>query len=962
MFVKFNKGEYQDLEIMNNFSDYISTLLTELNEILYLKNVEFYIPTILKYYKYSKNSKENNKYFYLFYEILPKDSLSIVGKLPFMNFKEQIMNYPVLYPSNFYFGYLLYEISDFNEYFDRLIDVEYSENIDKQVELKSFLINKDIFVKDSIYFDNFQIDFDYYIKFINKELSKPTFMLNSYKLIPQVYDTINDIGYVIIDDIIIQTFTKKDINPKFNNLIQFNVNLYTDFDDLNNLSYTFLPVWNLIYSNYDLSKQSEYQKIFYNIMNKIIMERMNEFKIFIFLNKYNVYDLYVNLSEYFDKYIVFDTIIGLISKYLLYNVDSDILFDLLYNLSYKDILKIILEYLISNFLLNFESLLDERILQNLAIFLSSIDLDILLILFGNQFFDFFKRLIDLQISLGYDIIKIQNQIQSLIISDDDFYNQLQNIIDYVKNNKINTKLFEIDFKLKDNLNDLFEELKKIFPFFNLIDLDVLNDDIKVLLVLLLQTYLKDITNIKYEDLIEEFSSQSFVYYKNTYQNQLFNKSSSNQFTIVEMNIGQTTFKKINNEQFWFVSTKNKIPFSILNSNLDNEENLHSLLENSDLIELLNSLSIKSLQFLDIFMNVETIRKKKFFKFVDMFVNSESLKKQQYKLVPVSETNLSEEKLDNYLSTVSLSNDIVNNLSEIILVEIYKEKVYDKKDTIIELIVENGTNSYKINEENIKNIIKMDNYYVINDIILDNSEIINTINCIDEIVLEYENKIIKIDLSTNNSPIIDNNNYLLYYDEKKNLSGIFEKIPLSNPFKNIYLQQNFYDIKIPYKISNISSITLDNINDILNNSIQNILNNMCIKDISKTLDNFQQNYPISNETIIKIINNEIPISQDLLKQIENLLKDKLFDQTNNISTDLFLQKISDLLSKASEIDEIKEQLKSLNYNDDEILNQLIKYISAIDKIVEIQDKTKLDINRVDKNVLEIIVNSSKGCLS
>lgn len=961
MFKKFNKGEPQDLEIMNDFSDYISTLLTELNEILYLKNVEFYIPTTLKYYKYSTSGKENNKYFYLFYEILQKDSLSIVGKLPFISSKEQIINYPILYPSNYYLGYLLYRISDFNEYFDKLIDVEYSENNDKQIELKSFLINKDIFVKDSIYFNNFSVDFDSYIRFINKELSKPTFVLNSYRLIPQVYDIINDIGYVIIDDIVIQTFTKKELNPMFNNLVQFDVNLFTDFDDLNNLSHTFLPVWNLIFSNYDLSKQQNYQKIFYDIMNKIIMSRMNEFKILIFLSKFNIHELYSNLIEYFNKYMVFDQVVSLINKYLLYSIDSDMLFGLLYNLSYKNVIRIIIEYLISNFLLNFESLLDERILQYLAIFLSGVDMDILLLLFENQFFDFFKELTDLQISLGYDVIKIQNQIQSLIISDDNFSNQLQTIIDYVKNNKVDTKLLDIDFKLKDDLDDLFEELKKIFPFFNLVDLEVLNDDIKVLLVLLLQTYLKDTTNLKYDDLVEEFSSQSFIYYKNTYQNQLFNKTFSNQFTIIEMNVGQTTFRKTNNSQFWFVSTKNKIPFSTLINNLDNEKNLHSLLEPPDLIKLLNSLSIKLLQFLNIFVNTKIEGKKKLFKFIDMFVNSESSKKQQYKLVPVLEKNLSEEKLNDYLSTVLLSNSIVNNLPEIGIIETYKEKIHNKDD-IINVLTENGRNKYKINEDIIENIIKTDDYYIINNVAIHNSEVTDTMRHTDEIILEYMDKIIKIDLSTGNSPIVDSNNYLLYYDENKNLSGAFEKIPLSNPFRNAHIQQNFYDVKVPYRISNISSSTLDNINEILINSIQNIFNNMCVKEISEILCWFQQNYSISNEIIIKIINNEIPLSPDLLKQVGNMLKDKLFDQTNNMSTDLLIQKINELLSKTTEIDKIKEQLKSLNYNDDEILNQLIKYISMIDKIIEIQNRTKLDINQVNKTVLEIIVNSSKGCLS
>lgn len=949
MYTKIEKGSVQDLTYLNEFSDNINYKLNNLLSILYQGKQKINIPTTLQ------QTKNLDNYFYVFSDTLPEKSITIFDDIVYLNHEKEKIKFPIFYPSNYLIGYIPIDLQTFDEFFWEITDVELNDDINIRNDIQEFLIDKDVFIKDSLYCDSSDFTFDKQIHYINKHLSKPTFVLDGYKLIPQVYDVTHDVGYIIINNIIIQVFTKKDNTDYLGVINQFTIDMYSDFGDIYRLQNVFIPVWNIIYSNFDTELSDLQQEVFYNLMTSIIENRMNVFKIFLFYNKYNLSNLYEDIFSQFKKFYSMDIILNEISNYLSFSISDEELYNILDRYDYHDILKIILENIIVTFMKNFNSLLDESILQNLQIFLSSIDTEIVSSLFDGKFTELFNQLIDIQITYGMDKEQIQFEISSKILSDDKFQSDLDEFSQFVETYTPDyTILNSLDVTLKeDSLESLHNEIIKNFPFFNLIDLNSLDTNNQILLQILNQLYIRNTNRLDYDSLKEMFDSQSYIFYKNNYQTQKIERETEKQFVIIDLIPNISIHQKKIQNQFWFTQSNNKIDLQTLNNNINN---LESILELNELSNLFNSLNIRKLQFMNINLeNGNIIPIRKLYKLIDLNQNVISSKQYQYKLTFMSPEQQSTEFLNKYLHRVEITNDIMKILNELIVLESYKRVKYNRKG-IIKVIKENEKIMYDVNKEIIDSIIDFGNYYMINDTRFQ-KEIIKKQN-IYKFSIMYNDLVIDIILDTNPIFIVDN--FVFYYYNSQ-VKEIFVKNIIDSPFKLPKLTINVFNEGVPYGYpSEIKQETLDKINSIVNVD-KNVLSNLCIKDLSNVLNSIKEYYPISDDLVNNILNNKITINDSLMNDLESLIKDKLFGNLSSVSSSLLREKIKSLL-KPPLLNELIDLMSNMGYSIDEILNQLVKYVSMLDKTLNVQDNLEVDINNVSDNMLDILVNTSKGCIS
>jgi hypothetical protein len=126
--------------------------------------------------------------------------------------------------------------------------------------------------------------------------------------------------------------------------------------------------------------------------------------------------------------------------------------------------------------------------------------------------------------------------------------------------------------------------------------------------------------------------------------------------------------------------------------------------------------------------------------------------------------------------------------------------------------------------------------------------------------------------------------------------------------------------------------LEKINSIVNVN-ESVLSNLCIKDLSNVLNSIKEYYPISDDLVNNILNNKITINDSLMNDLESLIKDKLFGNLSSVSSSLLREKIKSLL-KPPLLNELIDLMSNMGYSIDEILNQLVKYVSMLDKTLNV----------------------------
>jgi hypothetical protein len=126
--------------------------------------------------------------------------------------------------------------------------------------------------------------------------------------------------------------------------------------------------------------------------------------------------------------------------------------------------------------------------------------------------------------------------------------------------------------------------------------------------------------------------------------------------------------------------------------------------------------------------------------------------------------------------------------------------------------------------------------------------------------------------------------------------------------------------------------LEKINSIVNVN-ESVLSNLCIKDLSNVLNSIKDYYPISDDLVNNILNNKITINDSLMNDLESLIKDKLFGNLSSVSSSLLREKIKSLL-KPPLLNELIDLMSNMGYSIDEILNQLVKYVSMLDKTLNV----------------------------
>jgi hypothetical protein len=126
--------------------------------------------------------------------------------------------------------------------------------------------------------------------------------------------------------------------------------------------------------------------------------------------------------------------------------------------------------------------------------------------------------------------------------------------------------------------------------------------------------------------------------------------------------------------------------------------------------------------------------------------------------------------------------------------------------------------------------------------------------------------------------------------------------------------------------------LEKINSIVNVN-ESVLSNLCIKDLSNVLNSIKEYYPISDDLVNNILNNKITINNSLMNDLESLIKDKLFGNLSSVSSSLLREKIKSLL-KPPLLNELIDLMSNMGYSIDEILNQFVKYVSMLDKTLNV----------------------------
>jgi hypothetical protein len=71
----------------------------------------------------------------------------------------------------------------------------------------------------------------------------------------------------------------------------------------------------------------------------------------------------------------------------------------------------------------------------------------------------------------------------------------------------------------------------------------------------------------------------------------------------------------------------------------------------------------------------------------------------------------------------------------------------------------------------------------------------------------------------------------------------------------------------------------------------------------------------------------------MNDLESLIKDKLFGNLSSVSSSLLREKIKSLL-KPPLLNELIDLMSNMGYSIDEILNQLVKYVSMLDKTLNV----------------------------
>jgi len=182
------------------------------------------------------------------------------------------------------------------------------------------------------------------------------------------------------------------------------------------------------------------------------------------------------------------------------------------------------------------------------------------------------------------------------------------------------------------------------------------------------------------------------------------------------------------------------------------------------------------------------------------------------------------------------------------------------------------------------------------------------------------------------PIIDIDNFILYYSGTKMYKSFIKQI-VDTPFKLPHISCRFGVQRLLFSYPNEIKIdTIEKINNIVNID-KTILSNLCMKDLLNFINKLKSIYSIDDSLINNILTNQIPINDQLMNLLQQLIKQILFNNEDTINTTILKEKIKSLLG-TPEILDIINRLVNMNYNIDEILNSLIKYISMLDKILSI----------------------------
>jgi len=97
-------------------------------------------------------------------------------------------------------------------------------------------------------------------------------------------------------------------------------------------------------------------------LSSIITQRSDVYKLFLFTNKFEINNLYIDLFSQFERVYNIEIITNELLKYLMFDTTNVNIWTLLQQYKYQDFYRMVLENIILKVLNNFNSLLDETIL------------------------------------------------------------------------------------------------------------------------------------------------------------------------------------------------------------------------------------------------------------------------------------------------------------------------------------------------------------------------------------------------------------------------------------------------------------------------------------------------------------------------------------------------------------------------------------------------------------------------
>jgi len=60
--------------------------------------------------------------------VVPENSITIFDNIVYLNRKQEIIKFPIFYPSNFVLGYIPIDLKEFDNYFWSMVDIELNDD------------------------------------------------------------------------------------------------------------------------------------------------------------------------------------------------------------------------------------------------------------------------------------------------------------------------------------------------------------------------------------------------------------------------------------------------------------------------------------------------------------------------------------------------------------------------------------------------------------------------------------------------------------------------------------------------------------------------------------------------------------------------------------------------------------------------------------------------------------------